>query len=163
VVMELCENRDLLNYISVRGALKESSSCRLFKQLCKALQYLHNMDVGHRDLKCENLLLDKHSNLKVCDFEFSKRLSYVDGQMALSETYCGTSSYAAPEILKNFPYNPKVSNVWSMAQLYLPLAAYHLLGLNQFQCEWTKNTAHVLCKMWHLLQAGRFTYIYQIW
>uniref|UniRef100_A0A3P8S9T5 non-specific serine/threonine protein kinase n=1 Tax=Amphiprion percula TaxID=161767 RepID=A0A3P8S9T5_AMPPE len=89
--------------------------------LCKALQYLHNMDVAHRDLKCENLLLDRHCNLKVCDFGFSKRLSYVDDQMALSETYCGTSSYAAPEILKNFPYNPKVSNVGVV--LYMMLYA----------------------------------------
>uniref|UniRef100_A0A3B5AN92 non-specific serine/threonine protein kinase n=1 Tax=Stegastes partitus TaxID=144197 RepID=A0A3B5AN92_9TELE len=114
VVMEFCVKGDLSNYIAVKGALPESSSCRLFKQLCNAFQYLHSMDVAHRDLKCENLLLDMHFNLKVCDFGFSKKLSYVNGQMALSETYCGTPSYAAPEIVKNVPYNPKVSDVWSM-------------------------------------------------
>uniref|UniRef100_A0A3Q1H9H6 non-specific serine/threonine protein kinase n=1 Tax=Acanthochromis polyacanthus TaxID=80966 RepID=A0A3Q1H9H6_9TELE len=117
--MELCKNGDLSNYISVQGALEESSSCRLFKQLCTALRYLHNMDVAHRDLKCENLLLDMHNNIKVCDFG-----SYVDGQMVLSETYCGTAAYAAPEILKRLPYNPKVSDVWSMGVvLYMMLYA----------------------------------------
>ncbi|XP_022053929.2 LOW QUALITY PROTEIN: testis-specific serine/threonine-protein kinase 6 [Acanthochromis polyacanthus] len=119
IVMELCKNGDLSNYISVQGALEESSSCRLFKQLCTALRYLHNMDVAHRDLKCENLLLDMHNNIKVCDFG-----SYVDGQMVLSETYCGTAAYAAPEILKRLPYNPKVSDVWSMGVvLYMMLYA----------------------------------------
>ncbi|XP_070759226.1 testis-specific serine/threonine-protein kinase 6 [Enoplosus armatus] len=114
VVMELCVKGDLLKHINVKGGLPEHSSCRLFTQLCKAVQYLHNRDVAHRDLKCENLLLDTHYNLKVCDFGFSKRLTYADGRTVLSETYCGTSSYAAPEILRSFPYDPKVSDVWSM-------------------------------------------------
>lgn len=115
---------DLLKHINVKGALSEHSSCRLFTQLCEAVQYLHSGDVAHRDLKCENLLLDTYHNLKVCDFGFSKRLTYTDGRIVLSETYCGTSSYAAPEILKSFPYNPKVSDVWSMGVvLYMMLYA----------------------------------------
>ncbi|XP_044060280.1 testis-specific serine/threonine-protein kinase 6 [Siniperca chuatsi] len=124
VVMELCVKGDLLKLINVKGGLPEHSSCRLFTQLCEAVQYLHNSDVAHRDLKCENLLLDTHHNLKVCDFGFSKRLTYADGRIVLSETYCGTSSYAAPEILRSFPYNPKVSDVWSMGVvLYMMLYA----------------------------------------
>lgn len=105
---------DLLKHISVKGSLPDHLSCRLCTQLCRAVEYLHNIDVAHRDLKCENLLLDTHYNLQVCDFGFSKRLTYADGWMVLSETYCGTSSCAAPEILRSFPYNPKVSDVWSM-------------------------------------------------
>uniref|UniRef100_A0A4W6CXU2 non-specific serine/threonine protein kinase n=1 Tax=Lates calcarifer TaxID=8187 RepID=A0A4W6CXU2_LATCA len=124
VVMEFCVKGDLLKHINVNGALPEHSSCRLFTQLCGAVQYLHNKDVAHRDLKCENLLLDTFHSLKVCDFGFSKRLTYTDGQMVLSETYCGTSSYAAPEILRSCPYNPKVSDVWSMGVvLYMMLYA----------------------------------------
>lgn len=115
---------DLLNHINVNGALPEHSVCKLFTQLCNGVQYLHNRDVAHRDLKCENLLLDIHLHLKVCDFGFSKRLSYADGRMMLSKTFCGTSSYASPEILKGFPYNPKVSDVWSMGVvLYMMLLA----------------------------------------
>lgn len=122
--MELCVKGDLLKHINANGALPEHSSCRFFLQLCMAVQYLHNMDVAHRDLKCENLLLDTHYTLKVCDFGFSKTLTYRDGQMVLSETYCGTSSYAAPEILRGRPYDPKVSDVWSMGVvLYMLLSA----------------------------------------
>ncbi|XP_034418675.1 testis-specific serine/threonine-protein kinase 6 [Cyclopterus lumpus] len=124
VVMEFCEKGDLLKHITVNGALPEHSVCRLFTQLCNGVQYLHNRDVAHRDLKCENILLDINLHLKVCDFGFSKRLTYADGRMMLSETFCGTSSYASPEILKGFPYNPKVSDVWSMGVvLYMMLLA----------------------------------------
>ncbi|XP_068566636.1 testis-specific serine/threonine-protein kinase 6 [Cebidichthys violaceus] len=124
VVMEFCAKGDLLNHINVKGALSEHSGCRLFTQLCNAIQYLHNSDVAHRDLKCENMLLDTHFNLKVCDFGFSKRLTYADGRMMLSETFCGTSSYTAPEIMRSLPYNPKVSDVWSMGVvLYVMLHA----------------------------------------
>ncbi|XP_051236016.1 testis-specific serine/threonine-protein kinase 6 [Dicentrarchus labrax] len=124
VVMELCAKGDLLKHINVKGALPDHSSWRFFTQLCEAIQYLHSRDVAHRDIKCENLLLDRFHNLKVCDFGFSKSLTYIDGRMVLSETYCGTSSYAAPEILRSFPYNPKVSDVWSMGiVLYMMLYA----------------------------------------
>ncbi|KAM8893645.1 testis-specific serine/threonine-protein kinase 6 [Spinachia spinachia] len=124
VVMELCVKGDLLKHINVEGALPEDSGCRLFTQLCNAVQYLHNNDVAHRDLKCENMLLDIHFNLKVCDFGFSKKLSYTGGRMILSKTFCGTCSYAAPEILRSLPYNPKVSDVWSMGvMLFMMLFA----------------------------------------
>ncbi|XP_020510131.2 testis-specific serine/threonine-protein kinase 6 [Labrus bergylta] len=114
VVMELCGKGNLLRYINHHGALSEPLSCRLFTQLCKAIKYLHKKYVAHRDLKCENLLLDRHYNLKVCDFGFSKRLMYRHGNMVLSETYCGSWSYTAPEVLRGLPYNPKLSDVWSM-------------------------------------------------
>ncbi|KAG8001030.1 Testis-specific serine/threonine-protein kinase 1 [Nibea albiflora] len=124
IVMELCINGDLLKHINVRGPLPGHSSCRFFSQLCMAVEYLHNNDLAHRDIKCENLLLDKYNNLKLCDFGFSKMLTYRDGQMVLSETYCGTSSYAAPEVLRSLPYNPKISDVWSMGVvLYMMLYA----------------------------------------
>ncbi|KAK5874673.1 hypothetical protein PBY51_019600 [Eleginops maclovinus] len=124
VVMELCRKGDLLKHINAAGPLPEHAACRLFTQLCEAVQYLHNMDVVHRDLKCENLLLDKHHNLKVCDFGFSKRLTYAHGRVVLSETTCGTYSYVAPEISRNVPYDPRVSDVWSMAVvLYMMLHA----------------------------------------
>ncbi|TKS69447.1 Testis-specific serine/threonine-protein kinase 2 [Collichthys lucidus] len=124
MVMELCINGDLLKHINVRGPLPGHLSCRFFLQLCMAVEYLHKNDLAHRDIKCENLLLDKYNNIKLCDFGFSKMLTYRDGQMVLSETYCGTSSYAAPEVLRNLPYNPKISDVWSMGVvLYMMLYA----------------------------------------
>lgn len=122
MVMELCPQGDVSKLIAARGALDECFSCRLFKQLCLAVQYLHGVNVAHRDIKCENLLLDQHYNLKLCDFGLSEKLTYVNGKVVLSDTHCGTLHYAAPEILKNLPYNPMVSDVWSMGVvLYMML------------------------------------------
>ncbi|XP_046900311.1 testis-specific serine/threonine-protein kinase 1-like [Hypomesus transpacificus] len=115
MIMELGVQGDLLELIKFRGSLPEDFCKKLFRQLSQAIKFLHDLDVVHRDLKCENLLLDKNFNLKVSDFGFSRRLGYdVDGRMVLSETFCGSAAYAAPEVLEGTPYNPKVCDVWSM-------------------------------------------------
>uniref|UniRef100_A0A3Q3FGJ4 non-specific serine/threonine protein kinase n=1 Tax=Labrus bergylta TaxID=56723 RepID=A0A3Q3FGJ4_9LABR len=145
VVMELCGKGNLLRYINHHGALSEPLSCRLFTQLCKAIKYLHKKYVAHRDLKCENLLLDRHYNLKVCDFGFSKRLMYRHGNMVLSETYCGSWSYAAPEVLRGLPYNPKLSDVWSMG-VVLYVFIYALMPLIPQRI----TIRNILCHPWML-------------
>ncbi|XP_021458380.2 testis-specific serine/threonine-protein kinase 1-like [Oncorhynchus mykiss] len=115
MIMELGVQGDLLEFIKFRGALPEDFTRKLFKQLSLAIQFAHDLDVVHRDLKCENLLLDKDFNLKVSDFGFARRINYDDaGQMILSKTFCGSAAYAAPEVLQGLPYNAKVYDVWSM-------------------------------------------------
>ncbi|TSM12578.1 Testis-specific serine/threonine-protein kinase 1 [Bagarius yarrelli] len=114
IVMELGERGDLLELIRTRGKLPEDLCKKLFRQLSLAVKFIHDRDIVHRDLKCENLLLDNDFNLKVTDFGFSKRLEPVDGQMVLSDTFCGSSAYASPELLQSIPHNPKVNDVWSM-------------------------------------------------
>jgi len=59
IVMEYAQHGDLLRHIQQNGAIDEDRSRYLFKQLVKAVQYLHNRQIVHRDLKCENLLLTK--------------------------------------------------------------------------------------------------------
>jgi len=62
---------------------------------CNKLQFLC------RDLKCENLLLDKDYKLLLTDFGFSKSMTYgSDAQICLSSTFCGSAAYAAPEIIQ---------------------------------------------------------------
>ncbi|XP_046716682.1 LOW QUALITY PROTEIN: testis-specific serine/threonine-protein kinase 6 [Silurus meridionalis] len=114
IVMELASQGDLQKLIKINGKLSEDLSKKLFLQLSVAVKYLHDQNIVHRDLKCENLLLDHDFNLKVADFGFSKRLRYVGGKMVLSNTFCGSAGYMSPEILQKISYNPKTSDVWSM-------------------------------------------------
>ncbi|KAB0387520.1 hypothetical protein FD755_002476 [Muntiacus reevesi] len=73
IVMELGVQGDLLEFIKTRGALQEDDARKKFHQLSSAIKYCHDLDVVHRDLKCENLLLDKDFNIKLSDCGFSKR------------------------------------------------------------------------------------------
>ncbi|XP_072911437.1 testis-specific serine/threonine-protein kinase 1-like [Hemitrygon akajei] len=115
IIMELGVQGDLLEFIKTRGSLPDEVSRKMFRQLALAIKHCHELGVVHRDLKCENLLLDKDFNIKLSDFGFAKRCSTDDqGRPLLSKTFCGSAAYAAPEVLQGIPYQPKVYDVWSL-------------------------------------------------
>ncbi|OQR74952.1 testis-specific serine/threonine-protein kinase 1-like [Tropilaelaps mercedesae] len=115
IVMELATGGDLLDYVRRKGHLSENRARMLFSQLLEALGYLHNLDIAHRhvDLKCENVLLKSSSYIKLADFGFSRSCSR-DGRRVLSQTFCGSTLYASPEVLQGQLYNPKLYDVWSL-------------------------------------------------
>ncbi|XP_061165692.1 testis-specific serine/threonine-protein kinase 1-like [Saccostrea echinata] len=110
MVLEFGENGDVLRYIQRTGAIKEGMARNWTKQICEAVRYLHELNITHRDLKLENLLLDSNYNIKICDFGFVKE----DPNRDLSKTYCGSKSYAAPEILKGEPYDTQKADIWAI-------------------------------------------------
>ncbi|XP_064025119.1 testis-specific serine/threonine-protein kinase 2 [Pogoniulus pusillus] len=115
IVMELAEKGDLLNYIRETGAMEEDVACIKFQQLASAIKYCHDLELVHRDLKCENILLNEDLNIKLSDFGFSKSLSRDEnGNIILSQTFCGSAAYAAPEVLEGTPYDPRAADVWSL-------------------------------------------------
>jgi serine/threonine protein kinase len=72
----------------------------MFAQLCGAVTHIHKAGCVHRDLKLENILLDKAENVKLVDFGFTRE--YEPKKML--ETWCGTYSYAAPEMIQGEKY-----------------------------------------------------------
>nr|XP_058957175.1 testis-specific serine/threonine-protein kinase 4-like [Pocillopora verrucosa] len=115
IITDLAESGDLLEFIRKNGAVAEAQAKRLFKQLVLGITYVHSQDVVHRDLKCENLLLDKEKNLIVSDFGFARdNLTSATGKKKLCHTYCGSYAYAPPEILKGIAYDATLADVWSM-------------------------------------------------
>ena len=64
---------------------------------------MHNKGLAHRDLKCDNIFLDKNFNLILADFGFAAPIQGRDGEGKL-KTYLGTPNYKAPEIISMKPY-----------------------------------------------------------
>lgn len=100
LVTELCSGGELFDYLSEKGRVSEDETRKLFGQLCLALHYVHSNNVVHRDLKLENVLLDDRCNIKLGDFGFTRE--YEQGR--LLDTFCGTTGYAAPEMLLGKKY-----------------------------------------------------------
>lgn len=127
IVMESATNGDMLKYVQRKGALTEPEIKKYFWQLCQAVRYCHAKNICHRDLKCENLLLDKNNKLLLTDFGFSKTITYdPSGNASLSSTFCGSAAYAAPEIIQGRPYDPRMHDVWSMGVILYIMTCGHM-------------------------------------
>lgn len=72
----------------------------LTRQIASAVHYLHSLHISHRDLKCENVLLMSNDHVKLGDFGFARYCKNEHGHNILSDTFCGSAAYAAPEILQ---------------------------------------------------------------
>ena len=102
---------ELYNYLLRHGAIPIEKVQKIFTQLLGAVIYVHNMSCVHRDLKLENILLDKNENVKLCDFGFTREY---EGKLAHLQTFCGTICYSAPEMLKGEKYAGEKVDVWSL-------------------------------------------------
>lgn len=111
---------DLFQYINENGAIKENQARIWFRQLVLAVQYLHTMDIIHRDIKCENVLITNRYTVKLTDFSFSK---FIERSKRLNcKTHCYSVYYASPELLSTQPYDGKSSDIWSLGiVLYIML------------------------------------------
>lgn len=123
IVLEYASGGEFYKYIQKKRRLKEPLACRLFTQLISGVYYMHSKGLVHRDLKLENLLLDKHENLVITDFGFVNEFSQ---HYELMNTSCGSPCYAAPElVVSTKPYEARKADVWSCGIiLYSMLAGY---------------------------------------
>lgn len=111
-IMQYAEKGDLLQIIRNSGPLEEKKAKLTFTGICKGIQYLHDKNIAHRDLKCENILILENFCAVVSDFGFVRAFAPADDIMC--RTFCGSTAYASPELLHGFPYNPKVNDIWSL-------------------------------------------------
>ena len=111
LVLEWCPGDELYNYLLQKGALDPAKVQRIFTQLVGAVTYVHNKSCVHRDLKLENILLDKHGDVKLVDFGFTREY---EGKSNYLQTWCGTVCYSAPEMLKGEKYAGEKVDVWSL-------------------------------------------------
>ena len=96
-----------------KSALTEEKVRFYYRQFGDALRYMHKSGFAHRDIKCENILMNHDRTVaKLTDFGFTRScIEHGTGQKMLSDTYCGSASYLAPEVVKGEPYNPLIRQV----------------------------------------------------
>eukprot|EP00939_MAST-03C_sp_MAST-3C-sp1_P001670 g1670.t1 len=114
---------------------------RLFRDMLRGLEYLHQHLIIHRDLKPSNILIDKEDNAKIADFGMAASLKKGD-DLADAET-AGSPAFMAPEVcgvMGNEPYSGQVADMWSAgATLYAMLFGHppfiepNLTLLEQFE------------------------------
>ncbi|KAJ1266481.1 hypothetical protein BS78_08G154000 [Paspalum vaginatum] len=159
LVMEYLNGGDLYSLLRNLGCLDEDMAKTYIAELVLALEYLHSMNVIHRDLKPDNLLISRDGHIKLTDFGLSKvglinstdDLSGPDVSSVLvgdhqpttdaeqraqkrqhrqKQTAVGTPDYLAPEILLGMTHGP-TADWWSVGIILFEL----LVGIPPFNAE----------------------------
>ncbi|KAL7620852.1 hypothetical protein AAE478_009850 [Parahypoxylon ruwenzoriense] len=156
IVLEYASGGELFDYILNHRYLKDGPARRLFAQLISGVGYLHKKGIVHRDLKLENLLLDRNRNIIITDFGFAntfdsndelteeEELSLSDRDFVkrsgldktktngmrrgdLMQTSCGSPCYAAPElVVSDSLYTGRKVDVWSCGVILYAMLAGYL-------------------------------------
>ncbi|XP_043991551.1 RAC-gamma serine/threonine-protein kinase isoform X2 [Gambusia affinis] len=96
-------------------------------EIVSALNYLHSAKIVYRDLKLENLMLDKDGHIKITDFGLCKE-GITDA--ATMKTFCGTPEYLAPEVLEDNDYGRAV-DWWGLGVVTYEMMCGRLPFYNQ--------------------------------
>ncbi|KAI1192786.1 hypothetical protein F5X97DRAFT_329268 [Nemania serpens] len=156
IVLEYASGGELFDYILTHRYLKDHAARRLFAQLISGVGYLHKKGIVHRDLKLENLLLDRNRNIIITDFGFAntfdaddelteeEELNLSDRDFIkrtgldqikpsgtrrgdLMQTSCGSPCYAAPElVVSDSLYTGRKVDVWSCGVILYAMLAGYL-------------------------------------
>lgn len=103
LVTDFYEGGDLFSFLRAHHHdVRESQAIRIIAEVVLALQSMHEMGIVYRDLKPENVLLDRDGHVRLADLGLAKLLDRDNDY--LTSTICGSLSYAAPEMLSEKQY-----------------------------------------------------------
>lgn len=103
LVTDFYEGGDLFSFLrSHHNDVRECQAIRIIAEVILALQSMHEMGIVYRDLKPENVLLDRDGHVRLADLGLAKLLDRDNDY--LTSTICGSLSYAAPEMLSEKQY-----------------------------------------------------------
>lgn len=108
-VMEYASNGNLMECIRKKKKLEEEEARRVMVELLDALDYIHSIGVAHRDVKPENILIDRNNTVKLGDFGLGK----IYERNGVLNSSRGSPCYASPEMLRGGWYQPSKCDVWS--------------------------------------------------
>jgi serine/threonine protein kinase/Flp pilus assembly protein TadD len=128
ITMEYVEGQSLKSYIAETGKLHFRESARIIQQVCLALDAAHSEDVVHRDLKPQNIMLDRNGKAFVMDFGIARSV----GREGMTQTgvLVGTPEYMSPEQVMGEHVDGR-SDLFSMGVIFYQL----LTGELPFKAE----------------------------
>jgi len=123
VIMEYLDGGELFERVADENFhLTESDCCLFMRQICRGVQYLHDHNIVHLDLKPENVVCTQKNdtNVKIIDFGTARELKPSDKVQVL----CGTPEFVAPEVVK-YDFISPGTDMWSLGVIcYILLSGY---------------------------------------
>ena len=152
LVMEFCPGGDFMGLLVDKDVLSEEDARFYVSELVCAIESVHKLNCIHRDIKPDNILIDKNGHIKLSDFGLSKIADNISKEDLFSDngkksghtrnfSCVGTAYYVAPEVLEKKGYGPEV-DWWSLGVIFFEM----LVGYAPF-CS--KNTTDICYKVLH--------------
>jgi len=138
ISMAYVEGEDLHRLLLREGRLPLDRALAITRQLCAALEAAHAEGVVHRDLKPQNILLDKTGQVYVSDFGLAKSLEPDATQVTLSGQFLGTPRYMSPEQALAAPLDHR-SDLYSLGLILYEMVT----GEIPFKAESTLQTMYL--------------------
>jgi serine/threonine-protein kinase len=110
IAMEYVEGESLKDLIRRRGRLSGNEAVAVTMQLLAAVDFAHRSGIVHRDIKPQNVMLDRGGTVKVMDFGIARA---GDSGMTEAGSILGTAQYLAPEQAKGYPVDER-SDLYSV-------------------------------------------------
>ncbi|KAJ3161718.1 hypothetical protein HDU86_006488 [Geranomyces michiganensis] len=143
MVFELCEKGAIMDVSQDRPSapLDREEARRIFRQMILGIEYLHEHDIAHRDIKPDNMLMSADGTLKIVDFGVSEIFHGDDDKV---KTGAGSPAFSAPEVCvpHHGNHSARACDVWAMGvTLYcmvfgkLPFAGTSIIDLYDSICN----------------------------
>lgn len=110
IVMEFIHGSDLKTAIQQRGAINQRKVAEIGSQVCQALSVAHGLDIIHRDIKPQNIMVQPDGNVKVMDFGIARAKNSVNTK---TSAVLGTAHYISPEQAQGKELSP-ASDIYSL-------------------------------------------------
>jgi serine/threonine protein kinase/ribosomal protein L40E len=123
ITMEYVPGEDLKSFIKRSKQLTPSTIISIGKQVCEGLSEAHRLGVVHRDLKPQNIMIDKEGNARIMDFGIARSLK---GKGVTAEgVIIGTPEYMSPEQVEAKEIDER-SDIYSLGVVLYEMAAGHV-------------------------------------